>query len=39
MEEDDELYYDRIPGKDQLNISSSSDPDIDMVRFFKEIYL
>jgi len=31
MEEDDELYYDKIPNKDQLNLSSSSDVDVDMV--------
>lgn len=31
MEEDDELYYDKIPNKDKLNLSSSSDNDLDMV--------
>lgn len=34
MEEDDELYYDKIPTKEQLNMSSSSDPDVDMVKIF-----
>jgi len=32
MEEDEEIYYDNIPKKDQLNQSSSSDPDFDMVK-------
>lgn len=31
MEEDEEMYYDKIPTKDQLNLSSSSDQDVDMV--------
>ncbi len=31
MEEDEEIYYDKIPNKDKLNLSSNSDVDVDMV--------
>jgi len=32
MEEDEEMYYDQIPAKEKLNLSSTSgDQDVDMV--------
>jgi hypothetical protein len=33
MEEDEEMFYDQIPNKDKLNLSSTSgDQDTDMVK-------